>query len=122
VVDQDTGEVLAPTGAQVKLIEFTSKALGSQPEWPPNRADLRMFVVYNDPESDDEVTAFHVNVSTIDRENKIATAPGVLANMPEVKQILDTFEVLADSSGIQQPTTEAQQPQPNNDATSSLFL
>lgn len=53
-----------------------------------------MFVVYNDPESDDEVTAFHVIVGTIDQENEIASAPGILANVPEVKQILDTFEVL----------------------------
>jgi hypothetical protein len=53
-----------------------------------------MFVVYNDPESDDEVTAFHVIVGTIDQKNEIASAPGTLANVPEVKQILDTLEVL----------------------------
>jgi hypothetical protein len=56
--------------------------------------DLRMFVVYNDPESDDEVTSFHVIVGTIDQENEIASAPGTLANVLEVKQILDTFEAL----------------------------
>jgi hypothetical protein len=92
LIDSETDEVTA-NNIPVKIVEFTSKAAGAQPDWPPNRTDLRMFVVYNDPDND-EVTAFHVIVGTIDQENEIASPPGTLANIPEVKQILDTFEVL----------------------------
>ena len=93
LTDADTGEILA-TNIPTKIVEYTSKALGAQPSWPPDRTDLRMFVVYNDPEDEAEVTAFEIIVATIDRENKVLTPPGTLMQRPEVRQIFDSFEVL----------------------------
>ena len=47
LTDADTGEIRA-TSIPTKIVEYTSKALGAQPSWPPDRTDLRMLVVYND--------------------------------------------------------------------------
>jgi hypothetical protein len=92
LIDSETGEVIA-NNIPEKIVEFTSKSAGAQPNWPPDDTDLRMFVVFNDPNSD-EVTAFHVIVGTIDSENGVATPPGTLISIPPVKQIFDSFEIV----------------------------
>lgn len=87
LIDSETGGVIA-NNVPVKIVESTSKAAGAQPNWPYDRTDLKMFVVYDDPESDD-VAAYNVIVGTVDQENKVATTPGTLIQQPAVQQVFN---------------------------------
>jgi hypothetical protein len=89
LVDADTGEVIA-NNVQVKIVEYTYSSQFTRANNLPDNISLVMFVVYNDPESD-EVEGYQVSVG-LEGANVVNTPPGsIMTQIPTVKQIFDSF-------------------------------
>jgi hypothetical protein len=76
----------------VKIVEYTYASQVTRANNLPNEIKLMLFAAYNDPESD-EVAGYMVPVA-MESANVVAMPPGTLANISEIKQMLDSFELV----------------------------
>jgi hypothetical protein len=90
-VNSETNEIVA-NNVPVKIVEYTYASQVTRANNLPNEIKLMLFAVYNDPESD-EAMGYAVPVG-MESADIVSTPPGTLPNVPSVKQILDSFELV----------------------------
>jgi hypothetical protein len=92
LVDPETNETIT-NNVPVKIVEYTYSSQVTRANNLPNEIKLMLFAVYNDPESD-EVAGYTLPGIIMESADVEATSPDTLANIPEVKQVLDSFELV----------------------------
>jgi hypothetical protein len=100
LVDAESGEIIA-SDVSVKEVQYTYRDYVAEannlPD--PDHIETILLVVHNNPEGNeetDDVRAFKLEVGKQDA-NVVTTPPGTMLQRPEVRQILDSFELVETS-------------------------
>lgn len=101
LVDAETGEVIS-SDVQVKEVQYTYRSYVSEANnlSVPDEIRTRLFAVYNNPEGNEEdvndVRAFVIAVGVPSEGETVQDSPpGEALQRPPVRQVFDSFELLA---------------------------
>jgi len=107
LVDADTGEVISSDAVQVKEVQYTYRSYVSEANnLPvPDEIRTRLFAVYNNPEDADDVRAFAIFVGIPSEGETVQDSPpGETLQRPPVRQVFDSFELVAPATSIEATT------------------
>ena len=109
LVDADTGEVIA-NDVQVKEVQYTYRGYVAEANnLPvPDEIRTRLFAVYNNPEGNEDandVRAFVIAVGIPSEGETVQDSPpGETLQRPPVRQVFDSFELVAPATSIEATT------------------